>query len=107
MAIPRVAVYPSHMRKFDIPVRTFTDRDDPTAGYIEADLAAHNGGSTTGSRVHSLAHRYSSGCIKCVALVAREQPLAVNTSVAAQSPILIPLLGIDIDNEGLSGMRPQ
>ena len=54
MAIPRVAVYPSHMRKFDIPVRTFTDRDEPTAGYFEADLAAHNGGSTTGSRVHSL-----------------------------------------------------
>ena len=37
-----------------VPVRTFTDWNEPGPGYLEIDLVAHGGGIVTGAFIHSL-----------------------------------------------------
>ena len=37
-----------------VPVRTFTDWNEPAPGYLEIDLVAHNGGVSSGTFIHSL-----------------------------------------------------
>ena len=37
-----------------VPVRTFPDWNEPTPGYLEIDLVAHNGGVASGTFIHSL-----------------------------------------------------
>jgi hypothetical protein len=40
--------------KRSVPIRTFTDWDDPPPGYFEADLVAHSGPVTRGSFIQTL-----------------------------------------------------
>lgn len=44
---------PSAIRR-SIPVRTFSDWDDPPPGFVEADLVAHSGPVTSGAFVQTL-----------------------------------------------------
>ena len=37
-----------------VPVRTFTDWNEPGPGFLEIDLVAHGGGIVTGAFIHSL-----------------------------------------------------
>ncbi len=37
-----------------VPVRTFTDWNEPTSGYLEIYLVAHNGGVASGTFIHSV-----------------------------------------------------
>ena len=61
-----------------VPVRTFTDWNEPTPGYLEIDLVAHNGGVASGTFIHSLVVTdVSSGWTSAVPLLAREQSLVV------------------------------
>ena len=61
-----------------VPVRTFTDWNEPSPGYLEIARVAHGGGAVSGGLIHSLvATDVSSGWTEAVPLLAREQSLVV------------------------------
>lgn len=83
-----------------VAVRTHEGANKLPPGYFEGDFVVHNGGVTPGSCVHSLVLTdVYSGWTECMALVAREQTLVVESLqwVRPQLPVL--LLGVDTDND--------
>jgi hypothetical protein len=83
-----------------IPVRTFTDWNDPNPGYLEIDFVVHCGGSMAGTYIHSLvATDVCSGWTDCLPLLAREQSLVVEGLEALFRQIPFHILGIDSDND--------
>lgn len=85
-----------------VPVRTFADWHEPMTGYFEVDFVAHNGGSSTGSCVHSLVLTdIASGWTECLPLVVHEQSLLVEALETAETTLPIPLRGIDTDNDSV------
>ena len=59
-----------------IPVRTFSDWDDPAPGSAEADLVAHGGPVTRGSFVQTLVVTdVATGWTECAPVPYREQTL--------------------------------
>jgi hypothetical protein len=90
---------PSLSVRRSIPVRTFTDGDNPPPGFVEADLVAHGGPSASGSFIQTLvATDIASGWTECAPLLYREQRLL--TEVLSEIRKLLPfaLLGFDTDN---------
>ena len=95
----RRAAAPSSVRR-SIPVRTFSDWDDPPSGFVEADLVAQQrsrdeGGSFAQTLVLT---DMASGWTECVPLPYREQTLL--REVLGEVRMLTPfeLLGFDTDN---------
>ena len=85
-----------------VPVRTFTDWNEPAAGYLEIDLVAHNGGVASGTFIHSLVVTdVSSGWTEAVPLLAREQSLVVEGLEAISRVFPVPVRGIDSDNDSV------
>ena len=85
-----------------VPVRTFTDWNEPTPGYLEIDLVAHNGGVASGAFIHSLVVTdVSSGWTEAVPLLAREQSLVVEGLEAISGVFPVPVRGIDSDNDSV------
>src|SRR4051794_10968269 len=85
-----------------IPVRTFSDWQDPPPGYVEADLVAHSGPSASGSFVQTLVLTdVATGWTECAPLLVREQVLL--KSVLGELRKLMPfdLLGFDTDNDSV------
>ena len=83
-----------------IPVRTFTDWNEPRPGYLEVDLVAHGGGVVSGAFIHSLVVTdVSSGWTEAVPLLAREQSLVVEGLKAISRVFPVPIRGIDSDND--------
>ena len=83
-------------------MRTFTDWNEPTPGYLEIDLVAHNGGVASGTFIHSLVVTdVSSGWTEAVPLLAREQSLVVEGLEAISSVFPVPVRGIDSDNDSV------
>jgi hypothetical protein len=82
-----------------VPVRTFSDWNDPPPGFMEVDLVAHCGGSMAGSFVHTLVLTdIASEWTECVALPVREAVVVVDM-VARLCPLLpFKLVGVDTDN---------
>ena len=66
-----------------IPVRTYSDWNQPPPGFleidlVEIDLVAHCGGTLSGSFIHSLvATDICTGWTEAVPLLAREQSLVI------------------------------
>jgi hypothetical protein len=59
-------------------VRTFADWNDPAPGYVEVDLVAHGGTSTSGSFVQTLVLTdVATGWTECIPLVLRESGLVI------------------------------
>ena len=86
--------------KRQVQVRTFGDWGDVRPGYCEGDFVVHNGGSTSGSCVHSLMLTdVSSGWVECLQLVVREQSLVVEGLEVIRLQLPVPLLGLDTDND--------
>src|ERR671929_90400 len=82
-----------------IPVRTFSDWQDPPPGYVEADLVAHCGPSTRGSFVHTLVLTdIATGWTECAPLLVREQGLLSNVLSELRKLMPFDLLGFDTDN---------
>lgn len=56
-ALPRgrTITRPGSLLKHHVPVRTFADWDGDRPGFLEIDLVAHGGGSSSGESPHSLA----------------------------------------------------
>jgi len=83
-----------------IPVRTFSDWDGPSPGYLEIDFVVHCGGTMAGSFIHTLAATdICSGWIECIPLLAREQALVVEGLEAIGQQLPFAILGIDSDND--------
>ena len=84
-----------------VPVRTFSDWNEPLPGYLEIDFVAHCGGSMAGTFINSLAATdICSGWTEAVPLLAREQSLIVEGLKVIRWHLPIPALGIDSDNDG-------
>ena len=86
--------------KRSVPIRTFTDWDDPPPGYFEADLVAHSGPVTRGSFIQTLVLTdIATGWTECAPLLVREQTVltAVLDEMRAQLPVAI--RGFDTDND--------
>ena len=85
-----------------VPVRTFIDWNEPTPGYLEIDLVAHNGGIASGTFIHSLVVTdVSSGWTEAVPLLAREQSLVVEGLKAISGVFPVPICDINSDNDSV------
>jgi hypothetical protein len=94
----RTAGLPSVRRS--IPVRTFSDWDDPAPGFVEADLVVHSGPSTRGSYLQTLVLTdVASGWTECAPLLVREQHLLTEVLKKVKAELPFALLGIDTDND--------
>jgi hypothetical protein len=83
-----------------VAVRTFSDWEDPTPGYLEIDFVAHCGGVLTGAYIHSLvATDVCSGWTEAVPLLVREQSLVVEGIEAMGRQFPVAIVGIDTDND--------
>ena len=92
----------SRKRKFGgvIPVRTFSDWNEPEPGYLEIDLVAHCGGTMAGSFIHSfVVTDVCSGWTEAIPLLAREQSLVVEGLEAISRVFPVPIRGINSDND--------
>ncbi len=90
-------IVPEPRRK--IPVRTFTDWNDPPPGSMEMDLVAHCGDVNRGSYVHSLVLTdIASGWIECAPLVVRDGSLVVEGVDRIRRVLPFSLKALDTDN---------
>ena len=83
-----------------IPVRTFSDWDDPPPGFVEADLVAHSGPTPSGAFVQTLVLTdIATGWTECAPLLVREQTLLLGVLAHLRSLMPFLLLGLDVDND--------
>lgn len=92
---------PGGILKHQIPVRTFSDWSDLTAGFLEADLVAHCGDSVEGSFLNTLVLTdVATGWTETLALLRRSEADVSGGLEAARHLLPFPLLGLDTDNGG-------
>jgi hypothetical protein len=85
-----------------IPIRTFSDWQDPPPGFVEADLVAHSGPVTSGSFVQTLVLTdVASGWTECAPLLVREQKLLSEVLTELRRLLPFDLLGFDTDNDSV------
>jgi hypothetical protein len=85
-----------------IPVRTFTDWNDPPPGFIEADLVSHSGPVARGSFVQTLVLTdIATGWTDFAPVLVREQTLVVEVLGELRRRLPFPLLGFDVDNDSV------
>jgi len=90
-------VVPEPRRK--VPIRTFTDWNDPPPGSMEMDLVAHCGDVNRGSYVHSLVLTdIASGWTECSPLVVRDGALVVEGVDRIRKVLPFTLKALDTDN---------
>ena len=90
---------PSSIRG-SIPVRTFTDWDNPPPGFVEADLFAHSGPTASGSFVQTLVVTdIATGWTECAPLLYREQTLLREVLGEVRKLMPFELLGVDTDDD--------
>jgi hypothetical protein len=93
---------PSASVRRSVPVRTFSDWQDPPPGFFEADLVGHSGPSLRGSFVHSLVLTdIATGWTECAPLLVREQTLLTTVMTELRTALPFPLLGFDTDNDSV------
>ena len=92
---------PSPLRR-SIPVRTFSDWDDPPPGFAEADLVAHSGPVPRGSFVQTLVVTdVATGWTECAPVLYREQTLLREVLGEVRRQMPFDLLGFDTDNDSV------
>ena len=97
----RRAAPPSSVRR-SIPVRTFSDWDDPAPGFAEAGLVAHSGPVTRGSFVQTLVVTdIATGWTECAPVLYREQTLLRELLGEVRRLMPFDLLGFDTDNDSV------
>ena len=85
-----------------IPVRTFSDWDDPAPGHIEADLVSHSGPVAKGSFAWTFTLTdIATGWTECAPLLVREQTVLVAVLNALRALMPFALLGFDTDNDSV------
>jgi hypothetical protein len=91
---------PGTLLKKAIPVRTFADWDDVRPGFLELDLVAHCGDSTSGEYIHTLdTVDVATGWSECIAVPNRGQQAVFQALQLIRTRLPFPLLGIDSDND--------
>jgi hypothetical protein len=92
---------PSTIRR-SVPVRTFSDWQDPPPGFVEADLVAHSGPSAKGSFLQTLVLTdVATGWTECAPLLVREQRLLGDVLEELRKLMPFNLLGLDTDNDSV------
>lgn len=95
-AAPSVAIRRS------VPVRTFSDWQDPPPGFFEADLVAHSGPVASGSFLQTLVLTdIATGWTECAPLLVREQKLLTEVLDELRKQLPFALLGFDTDNDSV------
>lgn len=85
----------------EIPIKTFADWKDTPPGFLEIDFVVHGGGSMAGEYLHTLVVTdVCSGWVEAVALLAREQNLAIEGLKRIRQQMPMAMRGIDSDNDG-------
>ena len=70
-----------------IPVRAFSDWDDPPPGFVEADLVAHSGPVTRGSFAHTLLTDIATGWTEFARVPCREQTVLPEVLSEIRRPV--------------------
>ena len=77
-----------------VPVRTFSDWNDPAPGFCEADLVLHCGQVASGSFMQTLVLTdVATGWTECAPLLVREQTVLSEVLTALRQVMPFPLLG--------------
>jgi hypothetical protein len=85
-----------------IPVRTFSDWNDPGPGFIEADLVSHCGPVASGSFTQTLVLTdIATGWTDFAPVLVREQHLVIEVLGEIRRRLPFPLLGFDVDNDSV------
>ncbi len=83
-----------------IPVRTFSDWNDPAPGFIEADLVSHSGPVASGSFTQTLVLTdIATGWTDFAPVLVRELHLVVAALGELRRRLPFALLGFDVDND--------
>jgi hypothetical protein len=93
---------PSSAVRRRVPVRTFSDWQNPPPGFVEADLVAHSGPSASGSFVQTLVLTdVATGWTECAPLLVREQNVLSEVLTELRKLLAFNLLGLDTDNDSV------
>jgi hypothetical protein len=85
-----------------VPVRTFSDWDDPAPGFVEADLVSHSGPYAKGAFSQTLVLTdIATGWTECAPLLVREQTVLITALAEMRKLLPFPLLGFDTDNDSV------
>lgn len=85
-----------------VPVRTFSDWDDPAPGYIEADLVSHSGPVAKGSFAWTVTLTdIATGWTECAPLLVREQTMFIAVLNELRRVMPFAMLGFDTDNDSV------
>ncbi len=88
--------------RLSIPVRTFSDWDDPAPGHIEADLVSHSGPVAKGSFAWTFTLTdIATGWTECAPLLVREQTVLVAVLDELRKLMPFALVGFDTDNDSV------
>jgi hypothetical protein len=85
-----------------VPIRTFSDWDNPAPGFVEADLVSHSGPFAKGAFTQTLVLTdIASGWTECAPLLVREQTVLTTVLTELRKLLPFPLLGFDTDNDSV------
>lgn len=97
----RSTTKPGTLLKKSIPIRTWADWDDLKAGFVEIDLVAHCGESTTGKYLETLdVVDVATGWCECIVPLNQGQQAIFAALLEIRQRFPVPVLGIDSDNDG-------
>jgi len=87
-----------------VPIRTFTDWNDPLPGYLEVDFVEHCGGTKIdGDFVHSFVMTdIATGWTECLAMPFRSGAFVLEHIERVSTALSFPLRGLDCDNDSAS-----
>jgi hypothetical protein len=85
-----------------VPIRTFSDWDNPPPGFVEADLVSHSGPFAKGAFTQTLVLTdIATGWTECAPLLVREQTVLTTALSELRKLLPFPLLGFDTDNDSV------
>jgi hypothetical protein len=85
-----------------VPIRTFSDWNDPAPGFVEADLVSHSGPSAKGAFTQTLVLTdVATGWTECAPLLVREQTVLTTALTELRKLLAFVLLGFDTDNDSV------
>lgn len=97
----RATTKPGTLLKHQIPVRTFSQWDDTTPGFVEIDLVAHDGGIPASDVIHTLdLTDVATGWTETRALKTKAQRWVLQALADITEQLPFPIKGIDCDNGG-------
>jgi hypothetical protein len=85
-----------------VPIRTFSDWNNPAPGFVEADLVSHSGPFAKGAFTQTLVLTdIATGWTECAPLLVREQTVLTTALTELRKLLPFSLLGFDTDNDSV------